>query len=305
MKKQFYSHGKIILSGEYAVLDGAWAIALATRKGQSMEVEKTNNRHHLHWKSYDEHGEIWFESIFSSPSLEILCSTDLQIAEILKQLLLQMQRCNKNISLKWTGTLVKTYLEFPASWGLGSSATLLSNLSQWLEIDPYKLSDKSFGGSGCDISCSLLGQSILYRLQSSKRYIKPIRFEPSFSEELFFLHLNKKKNTRSAISNYTSKKKHIEAIRRLSDISLAIVHCQDFDKFKKLVNEHEQIIAKILSVSPLKKSLFKDYPDTIKSLGAWGGDFALITRTENMESYFKSRGYCTLIPFKEFILNEK
>lgn len=305
MKKQFYSHGKIILSGEYAVLDESWAIALATRKGQSLEVEKINNRDHLRWKSYDEYGKIWFEGTFSSASLKILCSTDLQISETIRHLLLEIQKFNENISLKWTGVLIKTYLEFPRNWGLGSSATLLSNLSQWLKIDPYTLSDKSFGGSGCDVACALSGQSILYRLRSSERYVKPIDFKPSFSEELFFLHLNKKQNTRSAISNYTSKKKHIETIKRISDISLTIAHCQDLDDFKKLLNEHEKLIANTLGIIPLKESLFKDYPDTIKSLGAWGGDFALIIRTDNMQNYFKNRGYCTLIPFKELILNQK
>ena len=34
----FYGHGKLLLTGEYAVLDGAKALSIPTRFGQSLEV---------------------------------------------------------------------------------------------------------------------------------------------------------------------------------------------------------------------------------------------------------------------------
>ena len=34
---------------------------------------------------------------------------------------------------------VITQLEFPLEWGLGSSSTLISCISQWLQIDPFDL----------------------------------------------------------------------------------------------------------------------------------------------------------------------
>ena len=37
-KKEFYAHGKLLLTGEYAVLDGALSLALPTQYGQRMEV---------------------------------------------------------------------------------------------------------------------------------------------------------------------------------------------------------------------------------------------------------------------------
>ena len=59
----FYGHGKLLLSGEYFVLDGAQALALPTTVGQSMKVKYSHSyQPTLNWKSYDHKGAIWFES---------------------------------------------------------------------------------------------------------------------------------------------------------------------------------------------------------------------------------------------------
>jgi hypothetical protein len=41
MKETFYSNGKLLITGEYLVLDGATAFALPTKFGQNLIVEKT------------------------------------------------------------------------------------------------------------------------------------------------------------------------------------------------------------------------------------------------------------------------
>ena len=62
----FYSHGKLLLSAEYAVLDGALALALPTKFGQSLTVEPTleNYENTVHWKSISNEGVVWFETEF-------------------------------------------------------------------------------------------------------------------------------------------------------------------------------------------------------------------------------------------------
>ena len=37
----FYSNGKLLLTGEYLVIDGAKALAIPTQKGQSLSVKET------------------------------------------------------------------------------------------------------------------------------------------------------------------------------------------------------------------------------------------------------------------------
>ena len=46
----YYSHGKLLISSEYAVLDGAKALALPTKLGQRLEVTNRNTKN-INWKS--------------------------------------------------------------------------------------------------------------------------------------------------------------------------------------------------------------------------------------------------------------
>jgi len=61
MKSSFYSKGKLLLTGEYVVLDGAKALALPTKKGQSLIVQE-NDSSSLTWQSFDCHNKIWYET---------------------------------------------------------------------------------------------------------------------------------------------------------------------------------------------------------------------------------------------------
>ena len=61
-----------------------------------------------------------------------------------------------------TGLELATNLDFPQEWGLGSSSTLINNLGQWLQINPYELLEKSFGGSGYDIAAAQSRSPLFY-----------------------------------------------------------------------------------------------------------------------------------------------
>ena len=74
----------------------------------------------------------------------------------------------------------------------------------------------------------------------------------------------------------------------------------------KLIHHYEQLIGDYLGISPVKERLFSDFNGTIKSLGAWGGDFVLaISEYEDIPSYFNKKGYNTCIPYKELIITPK
>jgi len=64
MKKEFYSNGKLLITGEYLVLDGAKAFALPTKFRQNLIVEKGIPQE-IQWTSFDADGSIWFEDTFS------------------------------------------------------------------------------------------------------------------------------------------------------------------------------------------------------------------------------------------------
>ena len=59
----YYSNGKLLITGEYVVLDGALSLAIPTKYRQSLTVESINEPKII-WKSLDENGGIWFETIF-------------------------------------------------------------------------------------------------------------------------------------------------------------------------------------------------------------------------------------------------
>ena len=63
MSKQttYKSNGKLLITGEYVVLDGATALAIPTKYGQSLTVTNTNEMT-LHWVSKDHTGNSWFET---------------------------------------------------------------------------------------------------------------------------------------------------------------------------------------------------------------------------------------------------
>ena len=46
-----------------------------------------------------------------------------------------------------------------------------------------------------------------------------------------------------------------------------------------------------------------DDKGSVKSLGAWGGDFVLVTKRAGFEDYFKQKGYNIIVPFREMILS--
>ncbi|WP_185869699.1 GYDIA family GHMP kinase [Blattabacterium cuenoti] len=301
--KRFYSHGKILLTGEYFILCGASGLALPTIKGQSLTINNNKLSSILHWKSYDEMNEIWFEVIFKLPNLDICYETEKKTAKRLRYLLLKSKKVKKNFLKNSFGIHVKTQLEFPRNWGLGSSSTLINNISKWAKIDPYMLLGYPFPGSGYDIACVSISKPIIYKIYNKKPYVIPINLNIPFKDKLFFLHLNKKQNTCDSIQFFYSKKNITsDSIQYISYITKKIPFCKTLKEFEELLLKHETIISKILNIPTIKEIYFTDYLGLVKSLGGWGGDFVLISYRKGMKNYFSKKGFHTLISFDEMIL---
>ena len=63
----FYSNGKLLITGEYLVLEGAKSLAIPTKFGQNLIVEKIEQRQ-LIWGSFTHTRKCWFEAVFDLPS---------------------------------------------------------------------------------------------------------------------------------------------------------------------------------------------------------------------------------------------
>ncbi len=303
LKQKFYSNGKLLLTGEYVVLDGAKALAIPTSYGQSLNVDLMEGSKIL-WESLDENGKVWFESEIELTTNEILYSVqnDSETAKQILQILNSAKQLNSNFLKQQKGFKIITKLDFPRNWGLGSSSTLINNIAKWAKVDAYILLEKTFGGSGYDIATAQHNKPISYSNLNNKILVKEIDLPWDFTNQLFFIHLNKKQNSREGIALYQSQKENYPlALTEISEFTSKIINCNDLQEFESLINKHEEIISSIINLIPVKELMFNDYNGAIKSLGAWGGDFILATgESENME-YFRKKGYETIIPFKDML----
>ena len=303
MKQEFYSNGKLLLTGEYVVLDGALALAIPSRFGQSLLIE-TIEESKIYWKSLDEKDTVWFESEFELKNNGILHSVqnNNETSKRLIQILIEAKKLNPDFLNKHTGYKIFTKLEFPRNWGLGSSSTLINNIASWAKVDAFTLLEKSFGGSGYDIAVAQRNRPISYFILNGKSVSKEVNLPWNFTNQLFFIHLNKKQNSREGIALYKSKlKSNSLAIKEINELTTRIISCNNLQEFKTLIDKHEEIISKIINLKPIKEVLFKDYYGAIKSLGAWGGDFILVTGEDESMEYFRKKGFNTIIPFNEMI----
>jgi mevalonate kinase len=300
---KFYGHGKLMLTGEYAVLDGALSLALPTKKGQKMTV-KAHRGTDLVWQSYDHEGKLWFESEISIYDFSATKTTDQSVSDKLQKILKNAVRLNCEFLDKWNAFKIETHLEFPTDWGLGSSSTLIHLVSEWAEINPLELYFKCENGSGYDVACSFAKGPIEYISSDVEVSYTPSDFKPSFTDNLHFIHLGKKKNSEEGIKEYlTAVKDKKTMVKLITDITENIQETKDLASFEKLINEHESVIANHTKFKKIKEERFGDFNGSIKSLGAWGGDFVLATGEKDYVSqYFNSKGLNTVVSYKDMVL---
>jgi len=292
------------------VLEGASALAVPTKFGQDLSVEKIKEPQ-LIWGSFTNTGDCWFEAVFELPKLRLVQATFKSdsdgsadfIAETLQDILFESRKLNPEFLKSEHGFQVKTNLTFPRDWGLGTSSTLINNIAQWAKVDAFQLLWNSFSGSGYDIANAKYNSPILYEVKNQKSVIKKVDFTPSFSDQLFFVHLNKKQDSKDGIARFKEKReKTNNEIQLVSEISRQLIKQQKLSEFEKLIHEHEKIISSIIELPTVKESIFPDYFGTLKSLGAWGGDFILATGNEDTPQYFKTKGYTTILRYSDMVL---
>lgn len=292
------------------MLDGAKALAIPTKYGQSLSIE-TNTSKTIEWKSFNELGEIWFEDVLHLSDLiankreVILPQSGNAITNRLIQILKSAQLLNPEFLNSEQGYNVSTHQDFNRLWGLGTSSTLINNIADWATINPYKLLELTFGGSGYDIACARHHNPITYQLTDKIHpIIETVTFDPSFKNNLYFVYLNQKQDSRSGITNYR-KLNNIDPtiLQKINHLTFGFINCISLEAFEALLTEHEQIISDLIQQNPIKSQLFNDYTGSIKSLGAWGGDFVLATSKTDPTDYFRSKGYNTIIPYSNMVLN--
>ena len=87
----------------------------------------------------------------------------------------------------------------------------------------------------------------------------------------------------------------------ISDLSVQICDAPEYDVLCRLIKEHESILCRILDRESLN-ARFKGFPGIVKSLGAWGGDFAMFVTDLDPDSArdkLREFGLKDVFPFHE------
>lgn len=270
-----------------------------------MAIKKTRGSD-LIWESLDHNGEVWFKSTISLMDFSPISTTDEAVSKRLQKMLKNAVRLNSEFLSKWNGFKVETQLEFPRIWGLGTSSTIMYTIAEWAQVHPLRLCFKCSNGSGYDVACAGADGPIVFQNADDAVSYTPIDFDPSFKSKLYFVHLGEKQNTDDQITYYLKKVKNRKSlVKEINDITDKMMEVSSLSNFEELINKHEDVLSAALGYGRIKDERFSDYWGSVKSLGAWGGDFAIVTSEKSAEDtreYFLSKGLETFVPFGEMIL---
>ncbi len=286
MNQHFFAPGKLLLSGEYAVLKGAKAIAAPTAYGQHLEV-KSNSGSPSHWLALDEQNNSWLDFDLTEARSE----AELLVAKILEQ--------------AWQGNIPKnqlltTRLDFPRKWGLGSSSTFLALIAKWSNFDPWPLFFNNLKGSGYDLAIALEEKALQYQLNDKTKPSYQTISLPEFFNETLFIYLGQKQNSAQEVKRFQRLQHNTSAIEEISKLSEQLLHLNDSKALGDWMSEHEARIGELIALNTINEKRFSGLDGAIKSLGAWGGDFAWYAGPAD-KSYFHRKGYDQVFRFSELI----
>ena len=300
----YTARGKLLLTAEYLVLDGATALAVPTRPGQQLTALADQEQPNILWTALDEEQNAWFEATLEAGTYRPLESSDFRLAQRLEKLLQRCRHYNFDFLPTDTGYRVTTELDFPRDWGLGTSSTLVHCLARWAEIDPFKLQFDVFGGSGYDVACASATTPLLYQLRRKTPNFVALPWQPEFHRQLYFVYQERKQNSREAIQRYRELELGTRYVAEVNELTNYFLRARTLTEFQQAMQEHENLIGKILQLDPVQWRFFSDFPGQLKSLGAWGGDFLLVAdeRPEPVvREYFRSRGYSIFLKWGELL----
>ena len=323
MNQQFRSNGKFLLTGEYLVLKGATALALPLKLGQSLDVVTSDkNENRIYWNAYKKstdngqqttdivhNPQPWFSVVLDKTDFSVIETDDKEKAERLSNILSKVKSLNDDVFNDTHDYKFNTLLDFDPQWGLGSSSTLINNISEWANIDPYLLLDSTFKGSGYDIACAKEQSPIFYQIDrqqsTDSRQIRPADFNPEFKDNLYFVYQGHKQNSANEVKAFLNKENNFEnEIKSISEISEIMPDLKTLRDFCYFIKVHEEIMERCLDQKRIKK-YYSDFEGEMKSLGAWGGDFFLAATEwdiDKVRKYFENKSLNVVIRYKDIVL---
>ncbi|MCB2208339.1 MAG: GHMP kinase [Bacteroidetes bacterium] len=303
-KNSWFANGKLLITGEYLVLEGAKALAVPLKPGQHFTINQTE-RGILNWTATSPEG-TWFKAKLKLPSLEVIETTSQVRAERLVLLLRKATELSDHFLKDNRGFNVETKLDFNPEFGFGSSSTLIYCLAQWAQIDPYKLQKETFGGSGFDIACADAEGPITFVKDNDTVQIQGVEISPAIIDHLYFVYLGKKQQTSKSIHDFRKNASYTSTdIDTITSITNQVIKTESIEEFEILLMEHEKLMSRILKSPTIKSSCFSTFDGCVKSLGAWGGDFVLVSsqfQEKQFAEQMKNMGFPITFSYTNIVL---
>ncbi|MFZ5941020.1 MAG: GYDIA family GHMP kinase [Bacteroidota bacterium] len=307
MTKIFRASGKLLLSSEYLVLSGASALAVPLKRGQLLKVQAVADPEKLQWKALYK-GESWFEASFNRATWELHETSDRKAADMLTRIFHALSDLAPGFKDHLGSADVLTELDFDPSWGFGSSSTLTALMASWAGVNPLDLHFRISSGSGYDVACAMSDGPLVYRLNGGIPEIQRVAFSPSFAGQLWFVWLGKKQRSEESIQHFhTLPAPGPALLETFSKITGRMLEASGLPEFGQLLHRHEQLLGDLLCAPTLRESVFYDLDGWSKSLGAWGGDFALLATPvpgDELKNYLRNKGFDVVFNFKELVKDE-
>jgi len=302
--KRFESHAKLMISGEYLVLKGALSLALPLKYGQTLTVEEKEGKPLIYWKSLVNE-VLWFTATLQLPNFRVLETNSPIVSMTLCNILAGAKTLHPTFLDSEKEYHVISAMDFLPEWGFGSSSTLVSNVAYWDVCDPCELNRLIFEGSGYDIACARSTSPIIYEFKNAGSAFRKANFQPLFEQQLYFIYLNRKQSSQKSIKSLDLTRLSTLEIRAITKLTIGMEMASDLETFQSLMEQHEELVGKTIRKIPIKELYFDDFQGSLKSLGAWGGDFVLVASTkpeEYVRNYFQGKELQTIFKYRDIVL---
>jgi len=286
-----------LLSGEYAVLDGALALGVPTRLGQHLHARIDPDLKGLHYEALRPDGSVWFSAQFDEKGVDISEKNEAR-TQLIHRIFLDIG----GEKIWREGWSLQTRLEFEPEWGLGSSSSWIVLLADWSGKDPFQLFFDHLSGSGCDVAISLARTPIVYRLEGPRTpHWEPILFRPPL-ERLWLHYVGQKQHSSVEVEAYRKRAKpEPKILDSITALTQSFAQSSDPTIWAESMKKHENLIANLTSKTPFLLADISDNQIVTKSLGAWGGDFVLILSKNSPEGRFTPGNGSFTLPFADWV----
>jgi hypothetical protein len=160
-------------------------------------------------------------------------------------------------------------------------------------------------GSGYDVACAIADRAILYSLRGDVPHFEPVSFHPPWADRIYFVWLGSKQSTALHIKEIASRLHPSgDEVRYFSRLTRDMLGARELHAFRACMEEHEAKLSELTGQERVSVTRFPRLQGSVKSLGAWGGDFVMIASEQEPDvlyNYLDKLGFTTRFRFKDLI----